>query len=264
MTRVGGNPMARTGAVWMISIWHSSTFNHSWFRFQLLVHLDLCRWFNKQTQYIVHHANCIIKLLTYFQTSSFYSSVPLSFPSFPLFSFISNPRRGFAFFPKPESIKDPIMSEVSPTALQTAHCWRIFPEVVWEITANASPCQRKPGYSPTPGKSPRLLSQLLSFCEGSSKLEFVGVFRITGAQQETSFFPFLLVGRNNHEAGKQLTCTQTLISRLVVVCQHHPQSLRFHPERKTPWDFCKILLSCSNGSSSGSGELLCYRCRANC
>lgn len=130
MTRVGGNPMARTGAVWMISIWHSSTFNHSWFRFQLLVHLDLCRWFNKQTQYIVHHANCIIKLLTYFQTSSFYSSVPLSFPSFPLFSFISNPRRGFAFFPKPESIKDPIMSEVSPAALQTAHCWRIFPEVV--------------------------------------------------------------------------------------------------------------------------------------
>lgn len=130
MTRVGGNPMARTGAVWMISIWHSSTFNHSWFRFQLLVHLDLCRWFNKQTQYIVHHANCIIKLLTYFQTSSFYSSVPLSFPSFPLFSFISKPRRGFAFFPKPESIKDPIMSEVSPTALQTAHCWRIFPEVV--------------------------------------------------------------------------------------------------------------------------------------
>lgn len=150
MTRVGGNPVARTGAVWMISIWHSSTFSHSWFRFELLVHLDLCRWFNKQTQCIVHHANCIIKLLTYFQTSSFYSSVPLSFPSFPLFSLISNPRRVFAFFPKPDTIKDPIMSEVSPTALQTAHCWRILAKVVWEITVNTSPSQRKPGYIPIP------------------------------------------------------------------------------------------------------------------
>lgn len=140
-----------TGAVWMISIWHSSTFSRSWFRFELLVHLDLCRWFNKQTQYIVHHTNCIIKLLTYFQTSSFYSSVPLSFSYFPLFSLISNPRRAFAFFPKPDTIKDPIMSEVSPTALQTAHCWRIFPEVVGEITANTSPSQRKPGYTPSPG-----------------------------------------------------------------------------------------------------------------
>jgi len=82
---VGEIPTTRTGAVWMISIWHSSTFSHSWFRFELLVHLDLCCWFNKQAQYTVHHANCIIKLLTYFQTSSFFSSVPLSFPSFPLF-----------------------------------------------------------------------------------------------------------------------------------------------------------------------------------
>lgn len=151
MTRVGGNPMARTGAVWMISIWHSSTFSHSWFRFELLVLLDLCRWFNKQTQYIVHHASCIIKLLTCFQTSSFYSSLPLSFPSFPLFSLTSNPRRAFAFFPISDPIKDPVMSEVSPTALQTACCWRIFPEVVSEMTASTSPSQRKPGYTPAPG-----------------------------------------------------------------------------------------------------------------
>lgn len=80
-------PMTRTGAVWMISIWHSSTFSHSWFRFELLVHLDLCCWFNKQTQYIVHHTNGIIKLLTYFQTSSFLficSSFILLFPLPPI------------------------------------------------------------------------------------------------------------------------------------------------------------------------------------
>lgn len=166
MTRVGGNPMARTGAVRMISIWHSSTFSHSWFTFELLVHLDLCRWFNKQTQYIVHHTNCIIKLLTYFQTSSFYSSVSLSFPSFPLLSLISNPRKAFAFFPKPDTIKDPIMSEVSPTALQTAHCWRILAGAVWEITANTSPSQRKLGYILTPGKAPDSSPSCLAFVKG--------------------------------------------------------------------------------------------------
>lgn len=108
-------------------------------------------------------------------------------------------------------------------------------------------------------KSPRFLPQLLGFCEGQSKLEFVWVFRITGAQQEASFFPFSLVG-----GWETVNLHTNLDSRLAVVCQHHPESLRFHPERKTPWDFCKILLSCSNGSSSGSGELLCYQCPANC
>lgn len=126
----GGIPMTGTGAIWMISIWHSSTFSHRWFRFELLVHLDLCCWFNKQTQYIVHHANCIKKLLTSFQISSFYSSVPLSFPSFPLFSPSSNPNPAFSFSPKLDPIRDQIISEVSLTGLQTGLCYRIFPEVV--------------------------------------------------------------------------------------------------------------------------------------
>lgn len=71
----------------------------------------------------------------------------------------------------------------------------------------------------------------------------MGAFRITGAQREASCFP--LVGRNYSEAGNRLTCTETLISRGTLVRPNSWLSPR------TPWDFffCKILLSCSNGST---------------
>lgn len=269
----GGIPMTGTGAIWMISIWHSSTFSHRWFRFELLVHLDLCCWFNKQTQYIVHHANCIKKLLTSFQISSFYSSVPLSFPSFPLFSPSSNPNPAFSFSPKLDPIRDQIISEVSLTGLQTGLCYRIFPEVVWEITANTWPPQRKLGYhftlalsmkNPALSKAPDFFPSCSAFVKGCPKWGSWGLSGSLGHNKRPVSSHFHLLEGIIMRLGNREPAHKPWFQDVPVVCQCHPQSLRFHPERKTPWDFCKILLSCSNGSSSESGELLCYQCCANC
>lgn len=215
--------MTRTGAVWMIRIWHSSAFSHSWFRFELPVHLDLCCWFNKQTQYIVHHASCIIKLLTYFQTSSFYSSLPLSFPSFPLSSPPLNPRTAFCFIPKLNPIKDQIMSEVSLAALQTALCYRTFPEVVSEIAAHTLSLKEAtlrffpgaPYEKPVSEQSLRFLPQLLSFCEGPSELRLRGFQRHWGTMNG-QFLPAAICGKKLSYGWK----TVKLHTNCILRCTH--------------------------------------------
>lgn len=116
-------------------------------------------------------------------------------------------------------------------------------------------------------QSPRFFPHRAAFVKGgpSRGSGVGGAFRITGAQREARFFPLPLVGRNDREAGKQLTCVPTLISRRArCLPAPSPKSPLSSRTKNTLGFFCEILLSCSNGGSSESGELLCYQCRANC
>lgn len=204
--------------------------------------LGLRCWFNKQTQDIVHHANCIIKLLTYFQTGCFYSSPPFSFPSLPLFPLhqtqevwvsvpfqnqnISKTRKSVRSLPQPFQLC--FATEHSQKSLKTSLRHFLF-------LKEDAPMSTAPSQAPVcPPAAGAFVGGSLRWARGG----FQDHWGATRGQLLPTCWEELPWGwepvnlRRNPEFQRYPLSAQTC---------------GFHPEH--PGIFCKILLSCSNGST---------------
>lgn len=151
------------------------------------------------------------------------------------------------------------MSAVSAIALQTVICYRTFPEVIGDIAGDTrdSLCsRRKWGYGFTLalpmrtqlGARPQIASPATEAFVNSSLRWVCRGFQDHWGATRGWFLP---------------TCWKELpwgwepvnlpknpgFERCPLSTPRRPRTRCFHPEWRAPWDFCKILLSCSNGST---------------